>query len=286
MGHAVWSERHTLERLTAIAASPGVAIGIAHVVSNRIKVHELSVTVEAVEGELARLGEALRRTDQQLSRLQRRLAGRERDESLHLILEAHRLMLSDVHLAEQARKLIRDEHIGAEWAVRRALDQIQAVFERIVDPYFRDRRTDFALVGESLLRNLIGMDDSLSPEEAPKGSVAVAHELSPADVAQLGHAEVAGFCTEGGGRTSHTTMIARTLGLPYVVGIEGLGHKVRSEMTLLVDGSRGEVILDPDDGALRRYGFRRAPRRSELFRTQLRALLGRPSRVPRGPDSR
>jgi phosphotransferase system enzyme I (PtsI) len=245
-----------MERLTAVGASPGIAIGVAHVLGSRVDVHERRISAEAVESEVARFEAALRQTDEQLARIQQQIAEREADEQHYRILEAHRLMLSDVHLVEVARKAIREELVAAEWAVRKSLDQIQAVFERIEDPYFRDRRSDFAVVGESLLRNLIGKDDSANPEETPKGAVAVAHELSPNDAAQLGRAEVAGMCTEGGGRTSHTAIIARALGLPYVVGVEGLGHKVWSGMTVIVDGSRGEVILDPDDEALGRYRAR------------------------------
>jgi len=164
----------------------------------------------------------------------------------------HRLMLSDVHLTEQARRLIREDKTSADWAVRRALDQIQSVFDRIEDPYFRERRSDVTMVGERLLRNLLGMVES-SAEDTPRGSIAVGHELSPADVAQLGRAEAAGFCTEAGGRTSHTAIVARALGLPLVVGVEKLGSRVWSGMTVIVDGNRGEVILDPDAEALRRY---------------------------------
>jgi phosphotransferase system enzyme I (PtsI) len=178
-------------------------------------------------------------------------------------------MLSDVHLVEQTRKLIREEKTAAEWAVRKALDQIQAVFERIEDPYFRDRRSDIAYVGENLLRNLLGQDESSSPEDTPKGAIAVAHELSPADAAQLGRAEVAAMCTEGGGRTSHTAIISRALGLPYVVGVEGLEHKVWSGMTLIVDGSRGEVILDPDEAALSQFRTR-----ADVQRSRARHLEG------------
>ncbi|HVZ73967.1 MAG TPA: phosphoenolpyruvate--protein phosphotransferase [Polyangia bacterium] len=245
-----------MERLTAVGASPGIAIGVAHVLGSRVDVHERRIGADAVEGEIARFEEALRQTDEQLARIQQQIAEREADEQHYRILEAHRLMLSDVHLVEQARKAIREDFVAAEWAVRKSLDQIQAVFERIEDPYFRDRRSDFAIVGESLLRNLIGHDVSANPEETPKGAVAIAHELSPADAAQLGRAEVAGLCTEGGGRTSHTSIIARALGLPYVVGVEGLGHKAWSGMTVIVDGSRGEVILDPDEDALNRYRAR------------------------------
>ncbi|MDB4982477.1 MAG: phosphoenolpyruvate--protein phosphotransferase [Myxococcales bacterium] len=257
-----------MERLTAVGASPGIAIGVAHVLGSRVDVHERRISAEAVEGEVARFEAALRQTDEQLARIQQQIAERESDEQHYRILEAHRLMLSDVHLVEVARKAIREELVAAEWAVRKSLDQIQAVFERIEDPYFRDRRSDFAVVGESLLRNLIGKDDSANPEETPKGAVAIAHELSPNDAAQLGRAEVAGLCTEGGGRTSHTAIIARALGLPYVVGVEGLGHKVWSGMTVIVDGSRGEVILDPDDEALGRYRARADVHRQRALRLE------------------
>jgi phosphotransferase system enzyme I (PtsI) len=250
-----------MEKLTGAAASPGIAIGVAHVLGSRVEVHERRIARETVEAELRRFEEALAHTDAQLARIQTQIAEREHDEQQYRILEAHRLMLQDVHLVEVARKIIRDEQTGAEWAVRRALDQIQAVFDRIEDPYFRERRSDVATVGERLLRNLLGMVESPSGEDAPKGSIAVGHDLAPADVAQLGRAEVAAFVTEGGGRTSHTAIVTRALGLPYVVGVEGLGHHVWSGMNVIVDGTRGVVILDPDERALRVYRDRAARQR-------------------------
>lgn len=255
-----------MEKLSGVGASPGIAIGVAHVLSSRLEIHERRIGAHQVEAEIARFECALHETDAQLARIQAQIAEREGDQHQYRILEAHRLMLSDVHLVERARHLIRDEKTAAEWAVQKALDQIQAVFERIEDPYFRDRKSDVALVGDRLLRNLVGARDSASPEEAPKGCIAVAHELSPADAAQLGRAEAAGFCTEGGGRTSHTAIVARALGLPYVLGIEGLGHKVWSGMTLIIDGDRGDVILDPDAEALRHYEARADRHRSRALR--------------------
>jgi phosphotransferase system enzyme I (PtsI) len=245
-----------MERLVGVGASPGIAIGVAHVLASKVDIHERRIAAEQVDAEIARFERAIHDTDDQLARIQAQLAEREGDDHQYRILEAHRLMLSDVHLVERARRIIRDETTAAEWAVRKSLDQIQAVFEKIEDPYFRDRKSDVALVGERLLRTLVGRRETATAEDAPKGSIAVAHELSPADAAQLGRAEAAGFCTEGGGRTSHTAIVARALGLPYVVGVEGLGHKVWSGMTVVIDGFRGEVILDPDAEALRRYEAR------------------------------
>jgi len=267
-----------MEKLVGVGASPGIAIGVAHVLASRVEIHERRIAAEQVEAELRRFESALMETDAQLARIQAQIAEREGDEQQYRILEAHRLMLSDVHLVERARRMIRDDKSAAEWAVRKALDQIQAVFDRIEDPYFRDRKSDVAMVGERLLRNLVGVGDSFSPEEAPKGSIAIAHELSPADAAQLGRAEAAGFCTEGGGRTSHTAIVARALGLPYIVGVENLGRRVWSGMTVVMDGARGEVILDPDADALRRYEARADAARQRAQRlAEIRDVAARTS---------
>ncbi|HET6147495.1 MAG TPA: phosphoenolpyruvate--protein phosphotransferase [Polyangia bacterium] len=263
-----------MERLAGVGASPGIAIGVAHVLGSRVDVHERRIATNAVDAELKRFDEALAETDAQLARIQQQIAEREGEEHQYRILEVHRLMLYDVHLTEQARRLIREDKTSADWAVRRALDQIQSVFDRIEDPYFRERRSDIAMVGERLLRNLLGMVES-SAEDTPRGSIAVGHELSPADVAQLGRAEAAGFCTEAGGRTSHTAIVARALGLPLVVGVERIGHRVWSGMTVIVDGNRGEVILDPDAEALRRYQERADGQRGRAQR--LAALRDTPS---------
>lgn len=244
-----------MERLTGVGAAPGIAIGKAHVLGSRIDVHERRIAKETIDAEMARFELAIGQTDDQLADIQKEIAEREHDGHQYRILEAHRMMLQDVHLVEVARKIIRDEQTGAEWAVRRALDQIQAVFDRIEDPYFRDRRSDVAVVGERLLRNLLGMVET-NPGEAPKGSIVLAHDLAPADAAALRRAEVAGFCTEGGGRTSHTAIVARAMGLPYVVGVGGLDHRTWSGMEMVVDGTRGEVILDPDPATLQTYRAR------------------------------
>jgi len=158
-----------MERLSGVGASPGIAIGKGHVLGSRVDVHERRIAAEAVPAEITRFEAAIQHIDAQLAGIQDEIAAREHDSHQYRILEAHRMMLQDVHLVEVARKIIRNDHTGAEWAVRKALDQIQAVFDRIEDPYFRERRSDVAAVGERLLRNLLGMVQS-NPADAPKGS--------------------------------------------------------------------------------------------------------------------
>ena len=106
-----------MERLAGVGASPGIAIGKGHVLGSRVDVHERRIAVEAVEAEIARFETAIVLTDAQLARIQDEIAEREHDGHQYRILEAHRMMLQDVHLVEVARKIIREDQTGAEWAV-------------------------------------------------------------------------------------------------------------------------------------------------------------------------
>jgi phosphotransferase system enzyme I (PtsI) len=244
-------------KLVGVGASPGIAVGVAHFLGGPVEVQERRVFAEEVDAELQRFEQALAKSDAQLERIQHQIATQEGDGQEYRILEAHRLMMSDVHLVEETRRIIREEHVSAEWALRRAVDQIRAVFNRIEDPYFRERRSDVDMIGERILRNLVGMTPP-GQEEVPRGAVVFAHDLSPADVTQLGRAGISGFFTEGGGKTSHTAVVARALGLPYVVGVHDYMHHIRSGMTAIVDGGRGQVILDPDETARARYAVHAA----------------------------
>jgi phosphotransferase system enzyme I (PtsI) len=244
-------------KLAGVGASPGIAVGMAHFLGGPVEVQERRIFPEEVDTEIERYAQALARSDDQMLRIQQQIAAQEGDGQEYSILEAHRLMLSDVHLVEETRRIIRTEHVSAEWALRKAVDQIRAVFNRIEDPYFRERRSDVDMIGERILRNLVGMSPP-GQDEVPQGAVVFAHDLSPADVTQLGRAGISGFFTEGGGKTSHTAVVARALGLPYVVGVHDYMHHIRTGMTVIVDGGRGEVILDPDEPARARYAARYA----------------------------
>jgi phosphotransferase system enzyme I (PtsI) len=244
-----------MRKCPGVGASPGIGIGPTHYLGGRIEVHQRRLIPAEVEPELVRFEQALRHADAQIGHVQEQIAEREGDGQHYRILEAHRLMLTDVHLVEETKRIVRTELVGAEWAVRRALEQIQAVLSRVEDPYFRDRRSDIEMVGEYILRNLMGIEVS-GHETVPSGSVVFAHDVSPADIIHLARVGVAGFFTEGGGKTSHSSVLARAYGLPYVVGVHDVAHHVRSGVNVIVDGGRGEVIIDPDEAALAEYRAR------------------------------
>jgi phosphoenolpyruvate-protein phosphotransferase (PTS system enzyme I) len=244
-----------MRRCAGVAAAPGLGVGEAHYLGGRVEVQQRRILVEEIEAELLRFSEALVRADGQLASIQDQIAAREPEGQHYRILEAHRMMLTDVHLVEETRRIVREERVGAECGVRRALDQIQAVLSRIEDPYFRDRRSDVDMVGEYILRNLMGIEVS-THEAVPSGAVVFAHDVSPADITQLARVGVAGIFTEGGGKTSHSAVLARAYGLPYVVGVQDCFSHIRSGIKVIVDGGRGEVILDPDARAVTAYNAR------------------------------
>ena len=150
------------------------------------------------------------------------------------------------------KALIRERRFSAPWAVRCALDKVRAVFDAVEDPYFKERGNDVNMIEDRVLRNLLGL---AKPGAAgvPKGSVVLAHDISPADVSQFARSGIAAFCTEVGGRTAHTAVVARAWGLPAVLGLHHLGSDIYNGQTVIVDGARGLLITDPAPETLAKY---------------------------------
>jgi len=242
-------------RYHGVAASRGIAVGPAHLTEIRVSVAERRILRHDREAELARLEAACDAAEQQLDRLRRQLSGVPGRTGLEII-DLHRLIIRSPELAGEARRLINDECFAAEWAVTRALEQIRATFARLDDPYFRERSSDFDAAADRLLRVLIGLPELRPEANAPHGAVAVGVDLGPLDLFHLRRSGIEGIVGESGGPTSHAAIIARAFGMPYVVGARGATAKVRPGATIIVDGSRGEVIVDPDDATLRDYRAR------------------------------
>lgn len=242
------------QRLSGIAASPGIAIGRAHLLDRRrIKTPKHHIAPENIDVELARLDAAIRQSDEQLDHIKQRLREAHGDDHFRII-EAHQLILRDEHLIVPAKRLIREERINAEWALRRAVEDIKAVLDRVEDDYFRERRSDVDFVGDRILRNLLG--ENVEGVAPPPDAVVVAHDLSPADMAQLHRAAIAGFVTDAGGRTSHSAIMARSFEIPAVVGLDDITARVGTGDLIVVDGMRGEVLLNPPPELVTEYRAR------------------------------
>ncbi len=236
--------------LVGIAASPGIAIGRCWPVDRRrVRAPKRRLAPEEIEVELARLRVALEASDLQLAEVREKVEQATQGGAEHTaIIDMHRMMLKDEMLVLEAQRLIREDRVNAEWAVKRAVRKIKSAFHEQADEYFKERRADVDYVGERIIKNLLGQAPDVE-EPPPEGAIIVAHDLSPADTALLLHERrVAAFVTDTGARTSHTAIVARALEVPAVVGVGRITSLAGRGDWIAVDGSRGVVVINPTPG--------------------------------------
>lgn len=229
-----------------IPGSPGLAIGPAVVVGGQraifvrrhVKPHEVDV-------EWARFGEAVARAQEGIRRVAERMkaAGPARAETS--ILEAYVAMLGDEMISEGVEHRVRIDRQNVEWAVANTIKELCDRFADSNDPYLVERRHDVSFVGDRLLRALAGTDEATTLPHLTRPSVIVAHDLSPADTAAMVKEPVLAMVTEMGTRTSHTSIMARALEIPAVVGAADALTLIGGPEMLIVDGFRGEVTIAP-----------------------------------------
>ncbi|HUJ60545.1 MAG TPA: phosphoenolpyruvate--protein phosphotransferase [Kofleriaceae bacterium] len=261
-------------RKIGLGVSPGIAFGRAYLIGrDTLKAPRHHLESDDVDTEIARLYKAIAASDKQLAKIKEKLASE--NESDYHIITAHQMMLHDEHLVGAAVEYIRDETINAEWALRRAVDDIRGVFDNIEDPYLRERRSDVEFVFERVLRNLLGR--TVGPLSPPSDAIVVAYDLSPADTATLHRAAVAGLITDAGGKTSHTAIIARAHEIPAVVALENITELVETDDLLLIDGSTGTVIVNPSPTTVAQY--REEQRRQVAAGIQLQTMRDLPART-------
>jgi len=240
-----------------IAVSPGIAIGKVQVVEvRRPRVRREPLDVARLPEELSRLKKAVEVSRGQIVEIQDRVA-KEIGPQYARIFDAHLLILEDRWLMERACAIIQDQRVNVEFAVQEVLDPVRQALSRVEDGYLRERRTDVDDIEDRLLRNLLGQRAGFHVEEMRGDTVVFAHDLRPSDTAQLHRDTVLGLVTETGGRTSHTAIMARSLEIPAVVGVEGICAQVQRHETVILDGIEGMVILSPDLEALTRYQARK-----------------------------
>ncbi|MFT3775773.1 MAG: phosphoenolpyruvate--protein phosphotransferase [Minicystis sp.] len=233
--------------LRGIAGSPGIAIGKAVVLgSPRSAYVHRTIAPEEVASEIRRYDLAVARAQQDLREMARRVGDRRAESS---ILEAYVLMVGDETLAEAVKGNIQGQHHCAEWAVASAIEAYAARLAAVNDPYLRERSHDVEFIGERLLRALGGRTSDRIPRLDGQ-LIIVAHDLSPADTAGMVDEPVGAFITEMGTRTSHTSIMARALEIPAVVGVADALKHVSTGDLIIVDGIRGMVTIHPSREAL------------------------------------
>lgn len=251
-------------KLLGLAASPGVAIGRALRLDERGRhqFYYVEVSPAQVRAEIKRLREAAAEARAQLEEIKAKLT-RELGSQHAYILDAHLLMLEDEKLLAELESEIKSRRINAEWAVRDVADRVAAACRQMRDPYLRERATDIEDLAARLLTILSG-HAPFNLSQLEQNVVIVAHDIGPSTVAELNLNRVLAFVTDAGGRTSHSAIIARALGIPAVVGLHDVTRQTRTGDAIIVDGEAGQVILRPTKPTIRKYmdKQRRARRRA------------------------
>jgi len=261
----------SMQILQGRGVADGIAIGRAITIQTRIsEIYRFPIDPADVDDEVARFEEALRRTCQQVHHL-RAQVDNHLGEELAGIFEAHLLLLQDAAFTGRVVERIRDELVNAEWAVHKTVEELEERFASIDNEYLRERNEDLRDVSRQLLRVLAGV--SAHELSEIKGDViVVADDLTPSETVHLGRQGVRGFVLEGGGRTSHTTIIARSLNVPLVSGVEGITGVLTDNDPIIVEGDTGMVVLHPTPPVLTDYRQRREGlvlRERELLATSM-----------------
>lgn len=248
----------TLE-LQGIGVSRGIAIGKAHILfHNQPDVREYLIPAFALEEEVERFVDAITEAKKQLKAIRNQIPANAPTD-VSAFIDTHLLMLNDSSLSKVPVEMIRSRHCNAEWALQLQRDALINVFNEMDDPYLRTRRDDVDHVVNRIHRILSDQDiaDHEIPDGRLKGHIIIAEDLTPADTLLMQHQGIAAFVTEHGGATSHTTILARSLGIPAIVGVGSVRRYIQDNELLIVDGENGMLIAGADEITEAEYRTRR-----------------------------
>ena len=261
------------------AVSGGIAIGRAHLVSHAVlEVAHYQLRERDVAGELGRFDKAVATAGAELDALRAEASVPGAPAELSAFVDLHSMILADPTLTDGVRELIRERRCNAEWAMVQQMQLVVDQFDEFEDAYLRERKQDIVQVVERVLKVLQGKQRKLAKRKASAADddlIVVANDLSPADTIQFKTLKIGGFVTDMGGSTSHTAIVARSLAIPAVVGMQHARPLIQDDDLLIVDGTRGVLIVEPTSGVLAEYRLRKTE--LELERSKLKRLVtGRP----------
>lgn len=245
-------ELKTIAALKGIGVSPGIVIGKAYVL-NRQDVKEKHYKLgneRFVSREIRRFKKAVRDAKQELLGIKSDI---DNDTGIGpLLIDVHIMILEDKTFVGTTIRNIEEQRVNAEWAVNMTMASQREIFDKIEDSYLRERIRDLEYVGERILRNLSGKSHKKISDIGGE-VVIVAKDLSPADTVQMATGKILGFATDMGGKTSHTAIVAKSIEIPAVVGLENVTSEVHTGDLIIVDGTAGVVIINPDPEVVKRY---------------------------------
>lgn len=254
--------------ILGIGASPGICIGKAYLVDTEgvDLVHKYKISEDGLRNETNRFKSAVNAAEDELSVIIDE--GGDDFSGKISILNTHKLLLKDKQLYGRALETIEKEMVNAEWALKKVSAAVKAMFKEMDDGYLRERAADIGQVTDRIMRNLVGAN-GVDIAAIDKRVILVAPELSPADASQINLERIKGFITDYGGKTSHTGIIARSLGIPAVMGLGNISGRIQNDDVIIVDGTTGSVVLNPSDTSLMQYEERHAEyeqRKAEILR--------------------
>ena len=253
-------------------ASPGIALGRALVIEHSELVIEKK-TIENIDKEIQKLESAVKVSKEELTKVKEKALA-ELGEHEAEIFEAHLLVLEDPELIGSAISKIRDEKVNADYALNEIKEIFVAMFESMDNEYMRERAADIKDVTNRVLRHILGIK-VVDLAELDEEVVLIAHDLTPSDTATMNKNMVLGFLTDIGGRTSHTAIMARTLEIAAVVGLNDITKKVKDGDYIVFNGDTGEVIVNPDEETKAKYASLKEE--FEEYRKSLELLKGQAS---------
>lgn len=237
----------------------GIAIGRAFILARAdVDIPQYTLQKEEIYHEIKRFQAAIDTTRDQLQQIESHIPSDAPPESRSFI-EAYLLMLQDPLIAERPVQTIREQHCNAEWALQRHSESLVNTFDQMQDEYLREKKNDVRQITNRVQHNLLNipqqtMGDAVGQLES---KVVISHELSPADTVQFKNQKIMAFVTDLGGPISHTAILARSLSIPAVLGLHGATRYVQQDELVIVDGMRGTIVVNPDDGVLKKYWERK-----------------------------
>jgi phosphoenolpyruvate-protein phosphotransferase (PTS system enzyme I) len=259
-----------------IGVSGGIAIGQAHLFAGMsAEAAHYEITGADVQREQRRYDRAVREVREELKELAESVRNSASAE-LAPFVKVHLMLLDDAAFTEAPREIIRERHCNAEWALRQELEELMAQFSDIEDPYLREREDDVRQVAERVLGALAGTRRRIAMKPVREdASILVARDLSPADVILFREHPFAAFVTDLGGATSHTAIVARSMNIPAIVALHHARTLIREDELIIVDGTQGVVIVNPDRAVLAEYKLKQNQARIE--RDKLKRLKTAPA---------
>ncbi len=232
----------------------GVSEGLAHAKALVIKEEDLTVvkdTITDVAAEQARVTDAVEKAKKQIEVL-REEAEKNIGAAEAEIFDAHLLMIDDPDFIEGMTNLIDEDKVCAEYACFVNCENFQAMFRAMDDEYMQARAADIGDISKRILKNLKGIADN-ALDSITEPCIVIATDLTPSDTAKIGSKPVVGFVTRIGGRTSHSAIMARSMGIPAVAGAGDKVDEIEDGAELLLDGAAGEVVVAPDEATLAQF---------------------------------